>query len=323
MFLAALLCQHVQGGASGVYSVWENLRKSIISMETRFPLIGFDTEAENEVFAVQNVSANPSNVPTAVLSLLSPSVLQCAEVMYCCYPLHTAFLRLYFHPCVFHVATALTWPVTAGLFFLDNEFSNRVVEILGAEMGRNELGRQFQVTMETKDQGLSHRFAADPAQIRVNLGAPVVTFSSFLCFEANGAKYQFLTRHTLVLYPYSPLATCLQSADFAAFQAALLGLQEAVINPNTFYGYPNHWVEKASQLLLGAAPVMMTSLLKELLHHLMWSLDGEPDQPDYGRVTHERICQNYAESDDEAMRLRLVTLWTAANRLIQDYYLLS
>lgn len=308
-----------------MHSLWENPRKSIISMEARFPLIGFDSEADCEVFAVQNVSPSPAFTPFTVLSVLNPSVLQCSEVTYSCYPLHSPFLRLYFHPCVFsNAAPALAWQVKAGLFFEDNEFSKRIIEIIRPELGRNELGQEFQVAMETKDQGLTYHFAPDPAEIRVNMGAPMVIFSSLLCFEVQGTIYQYLTRHILVLYPYSPLTTCLQTADFAAFQAVLLGLQEAIINPHAFYGYANYWVEAISRHLQGASPLMTTSLHKELVHHLMWSLDGEPQgQHDYGRWTYERTCNSYAETDDEALRLRLVTLWTAVMRQIQDYYLLS
>ena len=105
-----------------------------------------------------------------------------------------------------------------------------------------------------------------------------------------------------------------------------MGLQEAVINKHAFYSYADYWVEKISQYLMGVpVPSMTTSLFKELLHFLVWSLDGEPEgQEDYGKWTYENICliepENYA---NEAIRLRLVTIWTAAISFIQEYYLLS
>lgn len=277
------------------------------------------------VFRVQTTTPYPSTTPISVLSLLSPAALHCSEVYYSCFPLTTPFLRIYFHPCVFSTVTNSTvCPVTAGLFYQDNPFSSRIIEILDDKIGKNGLGAEFNVSLEAADT--AYRFAPDPAHIRVNLGVPIVVFTSLLCFKAENLEYQFLTRHVLVIAPYSPLNACLQSADLTAFQAFFMGLQEAVINQHAFYGYIDYWVEKVSQYLMGvSASSMATSLLKELLYFLVWLLDDKPEgQADYGKWTYESICRSHAESDDnEAIRLRLVTIWTAAISFIQEYYLLS
>lgn len=291
----------------------------------RFPLIGYDKGLENVVFRVQTVNPYPATLPISALSLLSPTTLHCSEVYYSCFPLTNPYLRIYFHTCVFSTLTnAMVCPVTVGLFYQDNPFSEKIIEILGDKIGRNGLGTEFNLSLEAADT--AYKFSDDPAYIRVNLGLPIVVFTSLLCFEAESRQYQFLTRHVLVLAPYSPLTASLQSADLTAFQGFLMGLQEAVINPHAFYGYIDYWVEKVSQYLIGASvPSMTTSLLRELLYFLVWSLDDKPQgQDDYGKSTYERICRNHAENDDnEAIRLRLVTIWTTAIRFIQEYYLLS
>ena len=293
----------------------------------RFPLLGVDNGPDIEVFEVYKVLPTASSIPLPALQCLAPNI-PTTEVHYLCANLPSPFIRLYLHPCVFSTISHLnTFPVSAGIFFHQNHFSDRVIEVTSDDLGKNRLGNRFYISLEQVDQGNTWKFARDSAEIRINTGISVVIFSSLVVFDWADTQYQYLTRHVLLLAPLSPLGnSILMADDYKGFHAVLMGLQEKIVHSNAFYAYKEYFMEEITGKLIGL-PVSEKgkSLFRELVYLLTWEIDGKPGhKPEYGRNTYEDLCKDQAETEgSEGGRLRITSIWTKAIRLVQEYYLLS